>query len=172
MERWAEHYQELYSRVNTVTETAVKNTNLLPIMEELDVLPSVEELSKATDFLARDKAPGNDSIPPKVINTGKKSDLLSHSHELLLQCWEKGKVPQDLRVPCIITLFKNKGDRSDCKNYHGISLLTIVGKAFVRVVPNRLQSLAEGLYPEAQCRFRAGRPTINMISLTQLQEKC
>ena len=38
---------------------------------------------------------------------------------------------------------------------------------------NRLQTLAECVYPEAQCGFRAGRSTIDMIfSLRQLQEKC
>ena len=37
----------------------------------------------------------------------------------------------------------------------------------------KLQVLAERIYPESQCRFRANRATIEMIfSLRQLQEKC
>ena len=52
-------------------------------------------------------------------------------------------------------------------------LLSIIGKAFTRLVLNRLQTLAERLYPEELCGFRAGRSTIDMIfSLRQLQEKC
>ena len=101
-ERWAEHYQELY------TETAVENTNPLPVMEELDDPPTTEELGKAIDSLASGKAPGNDG-----------------------------------------------------------------SQTFTRVVLNRLQLLAERVYPEAQCGFRAERSTIDMIfSLRQLQEKC
>ena len=71
MERWAEHYQELYLRENTVTDSAVKSTYALPILEELDVPPSVEELSKAIDSLACGKAPGKDGIPPEVIKSGR-----------------------------------------------------------------------------------------------------
>ncbi|KAL8575140.1 hypothetical protein ACOMHN_055133 [Nucella lapillus] len=68
---------------------------------------------------------------------------------------------------------KNKGDQSDCNNYRGISLLSIVGKTFARVVLNKLQLPAERVYPETQCGFRAERSTIDMIfSLRQLQEKC
>lgn len=82
-------------------------------------------------------------------------------------------MPQDMRDANIITLYKNKGERSDCNNYRGISLLSIVGKTFARVVLNRLQLLAERVYPEAQCGFRAERSTIDMIfSPRQLQEKC
>ena len=82
-------------------------------------------------------------------------------------------MPQDMRDASIITLYKNKGDRSDCNNYRGISLLSIVGKTFAHVMLNRLQTLAERVYLEAQCGFRAQRPMIDMIfSLRQLQEKC
>ena len=59
-------------------------------------------------------------------------------------------MPQDMRDANIITLYKNKGDRSDCNNYRGISLLSIVGKTFARVMLNRLKTLAERVYPEAQ----------------------
>ena len=103
----------------------------------------------------------------------KETSLLEHLHELLLQCWEEGSVPQDMCDANIITLYKNKGDRSDCNNYRGISLHSIVGKTFACVMLNRLQTLAECVYPEAQCGFRAQRSTIDMIfSLRQLQEKC
>ena len=58
-------------------------------------------------------------------------------------------------------------------NYRGISLRSIVGKVFARVIPIPLQKLAERIYPESQCGFRAERLTIDMIfSLRQLQEKC
>ena len=68
---------------------------------------------------------------------------------------------------------KDKGHRSDCNTHRGISLLSITGKAFARVVLNRLQKLAKRVYPEAQCGFKAGRSTIDMIfSLRLLQEKC
>jgi hypothetical protein len=78
-----------------------------------------------------------------------------------------------MRDAKIITHYKNKGERSDCNNYRGISLLSIVGKVFARVILIRLQRLAEQVYPESQCGFRAGRSTADMVfSLHQLQEKC
>ncbi len=173
MERWAEHYQQLYSRENIVTDTGLESITPLPEMEELDALPTIDELNKAIDSLARGKAPGSDGIPPEVIKAGQKSVLLDRLHELLLQCWEEGTVPQDMRDANTITLYKNKGDRSDCNSYRGISLLSIVGKVFARVVLYRLKVLAERVYPEAQCGFRSQRSTIDMIfSLRQLQEKC
>ena len=64
-------------------------------------------------------------------------------------------------------------ERSHCNNYCGIPLLSIIGKAYARVILKRLQLLAERVYPEAQCGFRAGRSTIDMVfSVRQLQEKC
>ena len=62
---------------------------------------------------------------------------------------------------------------SNCNNYRGISLLSIAGKVFAKVVLPRLQVLASTVYPEAQSGFRAEMSTIDMIFATrQLQEKC
>jgi len=58
-----------------------------------------------------------------------------------------------MRDAKIVTLYKNKAERSDCNNYRGISLLSIVGKVFARVILTRLQ-MAERVYPESQCGFR------------------
>ena len=172
MERWVEHYSDLYSRENTVAPSALDAVECLPVMEELDAEPTAEELSKAIDSLASGKAPGSDGIPPDLVKHCRTS-LLHPLHEVLRQCWHEGAVPQDMRDAKIITLYKNKGERSDCNNYRGISLLSIVGKVFARVILIRLQKLADHIYPESQCGFRAERSTVDMIfSLRQLQEKC
>ena len=62
MERWTEHYQELYSRETTVTDRAIENTPSLPVMKELDTPSTVEELRKAIDSLANNKVQGKDDI--------------------------------------------------------------------------------------------------------------
>ena len=167
-----ERYLELYATQNVVTDAALDALPSLPVMEELDELRTMTELSKAIDCLSQGKAPGKDGIPPEALKCGK-SALLRHLHKLLCLCWEKGHVPKDMRDASIVTIYKKKGDRSECDNYRGISLLSIVGKVYARVVLARLQSLASRVYPESQCGFRAGRSTVDMIfSLRQLQEKC
>ena len=108
------------------------------------------------------KAPGKDDITPEVIKHGKPA-LLHHMHVLFLLCWKEGTVPRDMRDANIVTLYKNEGDRSDCNNYRGISLLSVVGKVFARVALTKLQIVAERTLPESQCGFRTGRSTIDMI---------
>ena len=94
-------------------------------------------------------------------------------HDQILKIWEKETVPQDWKDANIVSLFK-KGDRKDCGNYRGISLLSIAGKIMARIILNRLNTLlAHDILPETQCGFRSGRSTIDMIfTLRQVQEKC
>jgi len=80
MERWVEHYPELYSRENSVVDLALYAIKPLPIMEDLDAEPTLEELSKAIDSLACSKAPGTDGIPPDLIKRCK-STLLQPLHD-------------------------------------------------------------------------------------------
>ena len=77
-----------------------------------------------------------------------------------------------MRDANIVTLYKNKGDRSDCNTYRGISLPSDVGKGFARVALTKLHILAERTLPESQCGFKTGRSTIDMIlSVRQLREQ-
>ena len=172
MERWVEHYSDLYAKENLVSEDALEAIECLPVLEHLDDEPTLEEMREALDSLATGKAPGKDGIPAEVLKCCKGT-LTAELHKILCLCWSEGAVPQDMRDANIVTLYKNKGDRSDCNSYRGISLLSIVGKLFARVALKRLQVLAERVYPESQCGFRTNRSTIDMVfSLRQLQEKC
>ena len=38
-------------------------------------------------------------------------------------------VPEDWRSAVIVPLYRGKGERTECKNYKGISLLNMVGKS-------------------------------------------
>lgn len=172
MSRWVGHYTELYHRETIVTETALNSISASPCLTELDELPTEDELSRAIDSLPDGKAPGMDGIPAEILKCSKDT-LLPSLHELLCKCWTEGEVPQDMRDANIVTIYKNKGDKSDCNSYRGISLLSIVGKVFAKVALKRLQRLGETVYPESQCGFRPNRSTVDMIfSLRQMQEKC
>ena len=62
----------------------------------------------------------------------------------------------------LVMIFK-VGDRSECGNYRGISLLSIMGKIITRILLNRLLPFAEELLPESQCGLRPQRATTDMI---------
>ena len=91
---------------------------------------------------------GQNAIPDLIKHC--KTKLLLPLHEVLLQCWQEGAVPQDVMDSKIITIYKNKGEMNDCNKYRGITLRSIVSKVFARVILIRLQKLAERIYPESQ----------------------
>jgi len=41
-----------------------------------------------------------------------------------------------------------KGDLQNCDNWRGIILLDVVGKVFARIILERLQYIAEDIFPE------------------------
>ena len=41
--------------------------------------------------------------------------------------FERGVMPEDGRSAVIFSLYKGKGERTECSNYRGISLLSAVG---------------------------------------------
>ncbi|XP_047111645.1 uncharacterized protein LOC124788422 [Schistocerca piceifrons] len=57
MDRWVEHYLELYAAENEVSKDACDAIKQMPVMEELDAMPTMEELSREIDSLANGKAP-------------------------------------------------------------------------------------------------------------------
>ena len=52
MERWVEHYSELYSTMNVISEEALMAMESLSIMDELDDEPTLEDINQALDQLS------------------------------------------------------------------------------------------------------------------------
>ena len=96
------------------------------------------EMARAIAVLKYGKAPEGDGIPAEVWKHGG-DNLFSRLHQLIINAWEVGSVPQAWKDASIVTMYK-KGDRTDCGNIKGISLLSMAGKIFARILLNRLSA--------------------------------
>ena len=171
LDRWIEHYSELYGSEGSADLSYIDNLTEKPTQQNLDNPPDIEEITEIIKSLRPGKAAGEDEIPAELLKAGLAS-LADHISNLIGTCWASKSVPQDFKNAKITTLYKNKGERGDCNNYRGISLLSVTGKVLARVLLRRLQQLAEQVYPESLCGFRARRSTTAMIfAVRQLQEK-
>ena len=77
--------------------------------------------------------------------------------QLLNLSFNMGVVPMDCRGTCIVPLHKGRGDKCECSNSRGISLLSDVGKLYCRVLIKRVRSRTECAIGKEQCGFRQGR---------------
>ena len=78
----------------------------------------------------------------------------------------------DCRGACIVPLYKGKGDKCECSNSRGISLLSVVGKLFGRVLIKRVRAGTERAMGEKQCGFRQGRGCMDQVfAVRQVCEK-
>src|SRR6218665_614850 len=65
-----------------------------------------------------------------------------------------------------------KGDRMECSNYRAISLFSVTGKVYTKVLQQRLKRYVEEEMSEEQAGFRKGRGTMEQIFvIRQLSEK-
>jgi hypothetical protein len=53
-------------------------------------------------------------------------------------CWTNGQVPKDWCKAVIVPLYKGKGSQQECKNYRGISLLSVIGKLYAKILIERV----------------------------------
>ena len=59
--------------------------------------------------------------------------------------FESGVVPEYSRSAVIVTLYNGKGESSECKNYRGISLLSVVQKIYAGILVDRFPRVTGGL---------------------------
>ena len=111
-----------------------------------------------------------DGISVDVIKAGGRV-LATRLHTIFVEIWEEEQTVEDWSTAIIIRLFKNKGDKRDCGNYRGISLLPVASKAFSRVVLNRVQKYLGTQIMEQQAGFQSNRSTIDHIFAFKLLMK-
>ena len=132
--------------------------------EKLNNEITQEEVNKAINRLKNEKAAGTDRIIGEVLKKGGEMLRLA-VWNMCYEAWRLEQVPRDWMQGVIFPLYKD-GDNRDPLNYRGITLLSIVGKVYNRVLTERLTQFAEregGGIVEEQGGFRPGRGTEDQL---------
>ena len=128
-------------------------------------------MAVAVNEIKTGKAPGLDEFPVECLKKGGMA-VLEWLVQLLNLSFDMGVVPMDWHGACIVPLYKEMGDKCQCCNSRGISLLSVVGKLFGRVLTKRVRAGTECAIGEEQCGFRQGRGCMDQVfAVRQVCEK-
>jgi hypothetical protein len=82
------------------------------------------EVEIAIAKLKKYKSPGSDEILAELIQAGSEiSCEVSAIHKLINSVWNREELPDQWKESIIVQVHRN-GDKTDCNNYGGISLLS------------------------------------------------
>ncbi|VDP83737.1 unnamed protein product, partial [Schistosoma curassoni] len=112
------------------------------------------------------KAPGPDNIPAEAL----KADVAVTArilHILFSKIWDEEQVQTDWEEGLLVKI-PNKGDLSKCDNYRGITLLSIPGKVFNRVLLNRMKDRIDSQLRDQQAGFRKDRSCTDQIATLRI----
>ena len=89
------------------------------------------EVEEKVKKLKNGKTAGKDEVTEEMIKSG--GDVVVNWIWKLCNMAFESDVPEDLRSVVIVPLHKGKGEMIKCKNYRGISLLSVVGKIYADI---------------------------------------
>jgi hypothetical protein len=132
--------------------------------------PSASDVEVGVGKLKRYKSPGVDQIPAELIQAGREMLRLG-VHKLIKLIWNKEELPHQWKESIVVPVHK-KGDKADCSNYRGISLLSTSYKILSNILLARPTPYAEKIIGDHQCGFRHNRSTTDQIfCIRQMLEK-
>ena len=170
---WSEHFESLHN-VGINEEVIVSVCGFDGVRRNRyvgDEIITREEVIGRVRKLKNGKSAGIGGITGEMIKNGGDS-VMDWIWKLCNKAFLEGVVPKDWSRPVIVPLYKGKGDKGDCKNYRGISLLSVVGKIHVDILVDRVRRVTEDLIGEEQGAFRSGRGCVDQIfTLKQMSEK-
>jgi hypothetical protein len=123
--------------------------------------PSRLEVEIAIAKLKKYKSLGSDQIPAELIQAGGEI-LLSVMSKLINSVWNKEELPDQWKESIIVPIHKN-GDKTDCNNYRGISLVLTSYKILSNILLSRLVPYIDEITGDHQCGFRRNRSTTDQI---------
>jgi len=166
MARWRNYFSQL---LNVHEDNEVRQAEIHTV-EPLVPERSAFEVEVAIGKLKNHKSPGIDQIPTELIKAGGKT-ICCAIHKLIISIWNKEELPEEWKESIKITIYK-KGDKTDCNNYRGISLLPSMYKILSNILLSRLIPYVEEVIGDNQCGFRRNRSTTDLIfCIRQILEK-
>ncbi|KAG0711023.1 Iron-sulfur protein NUBPL [Chionoecetes opilio] len=127
-----------------------------------ETAPSLDEVREAVAKLRGGKAAGVCNISAELLKAGGEA-MIRGLHAVLTAVWQSGTIPPDWKRGLVVPIWKGKGDRQDCNNYRGITLLSVPGKVLAHLLLTRIRShLVKHQRPQ-QSGFTPGKSTTDRI---------
>jgi len=137
--RWGDHFSQLLNMhgFNDVRQTEINTAE--PLVPE----PSVFEFELAIVKRKSHILPDIDQIPAELIKAGSRT-ICYETNKLNISIWNKEELPEEWQESIILPIYK-KGDKTDCSNYRGISLLPTTYKILTSILLSRLTQYTEDI---------------------------
>jgi hypothetical protein len=113
--------------------------------------PSPFEVEVAIAKLKKYISPCSDQILAELFQAWDAS-LQCEIHKLLNSNWSKEELPDQWKESTTVPICK-KGDKTDCGNYRGISLLSNSYKIVSNILPSRLSPYVDKIIGDHQYGF-------------------
>ncbi|MDE0908581.1 MAG: reverse transcriptase family protein [SAR324 cluster bacterium] len=156
-ERFREHFSKVLNIESEFDDSVLNLVEQRPIREDLDEVPSVEEVAKAAAKMRSQKAAGDSKVPAEYLKVMMRDEV---GAQLIMDCieeyWVKGVTPAEWNSLRLKTLPKS-GDLSKVGKWRGIYLMDSVCKLVSKVLETRLQRILKVHGMEAQNGFMGGR---------------
>jgi hypothetical protein len=126
--RWKSYFPQLFNVHNgsDVRQIEIHTAEpLVPGPSHLEVEIYIAKLKKC-------RSPGSDQIPAELYQAGGET-LVCVIHKLITSIWNKEELPDRWKESIIVPIH-NTGDKTDCNNYCGISLLSISYKILSNIL--------------------------------------
>ena len=99
---------------------------------------------------------------PVVVLENSEPELSQILAELFDNCLKESCFPDCWKASSVVLVFKNVGETSTAKNYHPVSLISVVSKVFEKLVNNRIVNHLKkcSLFSDFQYGFRSSHSCI------------
>lgn len=163
---WKRHYTQLLTESRPqYLETEVE---LDEVEYDANDEVTAREVEAAIKSLKNNKAIGPGGVPNELLKHGPKVlfELLAYIFTLFYQ---EQDLPQEWTEAYMSNIYK-KGDRKDCNNYRGLSVVNSISRVYGRLIRDKIEKEMRDI--EEQNGFRAGRSCIDsLFTLKQVVEK-
>ena len=89
-----DYYATLINRPSEIDDQILESIQQCPIRDELDEIPTKQEIGQAIESTANNKAAGLDGIPAEVYKHGGDT-FVANLLDRYRSYWESGELPQD-----------------------------------------------------------------------------
>ncbi|XP_052562347.1 uncharacterized protein LOC128092490 [Culex pipiens pallens] len=142
-----------------------------PAADEQFPAPDLETVKKEIRQLKNNRAAGKDRLPGELFKYGGEQ-LARAIHLVISKIWREEKLPAEWMDGVVCPIYK-KGDKLDCGNYRGITLINAAYKILSQILCRLLTPYARRFVGPYQAGFTGARATTDQIfSLRQILEKC